>query len=77
MDTHNTPMTSAPQQETFCNTLLPRYIYECYLKTVSVSVTSILIWIRTFAQQHTQNEQISKGQCVVSELDEMWYYIRP
>ena len=44
-------------------------------KMFSISVTSVLKWIRTFAQQHAQKEQVSKGQCVVLELDEMWHYI--
>ena len=44
-------------------------------KLFSVSVTSVLKWMWTFAQQYAQNEQVSKRQCVVLELDEMWYYI--
>lgn len=44
-------------------------------KLFSISTTSVLKWIRTFAQQHAQKELVSKGQCVDLELDEMWHYI--
>ena len=44
-------------------------------KLFTVPVSSVLKWIRTFAEAYAQKPEVPNTQAVNFELDEMWHYI--